>query len=155
MYLLVISKQPYDFPTWLILVVQTIRCGVYSLKNYGQGLRCCVLVRIYITHIFQGYCTGTWKIDTISQIYWSNPSPFSDWYRIILQLLGQYHGSFFSGLLSSPGHQPPWYGLCRIHESLSCTRVDFNSPAPSQRSNMLKNWNQFLFPKTNLQHDKG
>ena len=31
-----------------------------------------------------------------------------------------------SWLIASPGHQQPWYWLCRINRSLSCMRKDFN-----------------------------
>ena len=44
--------------------------------------------------------------------------------RIIRVQHSHYHGCWYPGSL--PGHQDPWYWLCRIGKFLSCTRKDFN-----------------------------
>ena len=42
-------------------------------------------------------------------------------------------------LLTSPGHQQPWYWLCRLCKSWSYWRKDFNSLRPSDA--YMRRWN--------------
>ena len=52
-------------------------------------------------------------------------------------------------LLTSPGHQQPWYWLCRICRSWSCLRL-FSTVVISIRSNDMKCKYMFIFPLKNL-----
>ena len=53
-------------------------------------------------------------------------------------------------LLTSPGHQQPWYWLCRIGRFLSYLRKDFNYLAISMWRNNTKCKYMFMFPLKNV-----
>ena len=53
-------------------------------------------------------------------------------------------------LLTSPGHQQPWYLLCRICKSWSYSRKDLSTCVISMWSNEIKCKYMFMFPLNNL-----
>ena len=57
-------------------------------------------------------------------------------------------------LLTSPGHQQPWYWLCRICRSWSYLRKDFITSVKSMWSNGIKCKYMFTFPLKNLAHKR-
>ena len=53
-------------------------------------------------------------------------------------------------LLGLPGHQQPWYWICRINGSLSSMRKDFNYLCHISIVKLQKMELYFLFPKQNM-----
>ena len=117
-----------------------------------------IYIYIYI-YIYMHQWTGSALVQVMAyRLFGTKPSPKPMLTYYPLDMRGsvqhsQYHGCWCpSWLLTSPGHQHPWYWLCIIGKFLSYLRKNFNYLCHVNVVEWHKMWIYLLFPLKDLAH---